>query len=184
MKSSPVALFLCTFFIASFVALSAHSGVYRVVDENGNVTFTDNPPADHSESEAVTLPRINTQPAPPPAPAVQQEELSATEGYTQVLITQPVNEATIPPGQQVISVKLEVQPALQPGHSIQLVVDSQPYGKAQAGTSFSIAGLERGEHALLARVLDENKQSLATSNAITIHVKRAFIKPKPKPAAN
>lgn len=42
------------------LAYYALAEVYRVVDENGTVQYTDNPPSDDPTVEPVELPTINT----------------------------------------------------------------------------------------------------------------------------
>ena len=58
---------------------SAAQQIYRTVDEQGNVVFTDTPPPEGAEREEVQLQRLNTAPPPPPRPDLAPEEKEAED---------------------------------------------------------------------------------------------------------
>lgn len=152
----------------------ANAEVYKVMDADGNVTFTDNPPANDPTTEAVDLPEINTQPAlPVPARGKAKEE--EQQGYQEITIVSPAHDSTIPPGHQEVGVSVSLTPELQPGHQIQLIFNGQPYGSPTPTTSFSILSLIRGEHSIQVQVLDSELNVVGTSSTNTIHVKRHSI---------
>ena len=157
------------------VSTTAVSEVYKVVDQNGKVTYTDNPPADNPTTESVDLPTINTQPAPALQPQTEGKAAEATD-YSQVSITNPAHDSTVPPGQLSVNVQISTEPALQLGHGVQLFYDNQPYNEPVPATSFQISGMERGEHTLQAKIIDEVGNILLSSNTITFYVKRSFVK--------
>ncbi|MEZ5530313.1 MAG: DUF4124 domain-containing protein [Porticoccaceae bacterium] len=147
------------------------AAVYKTVDEKGNVTYTDTPPSDDGNAEPVKLPPINTQPALETRQTTpkQSEDM---EGYEEVAILAPAQDATIPPGQINVVVQVFLEPALKPGHLILLLHNGQPSGEPSFGPSFSIDSLIRGEHTLQAQVVNETGAVIAQSSTITIHVKR------------
>ncbi|WP_461480586.1 DUF4124 domain-containing protein [Porticoccus sp.] len=159
------------FFLLCATALPAAAQVYKTVDEQGNVTYTDKPPSDDNTAEPVDLPAINTQPALQPRPA--ESKKTAEIGYKEVSILAPAQDATIPPGQLNVVVQIFLEPALKPGHRVQLLHNGSPYGEPAYATSFSIDSLIRGEHSLQAQIIDENGAVVAQSGSRTIHVKRA-----------
>ncbi|TNE83299.1 MAG: DUF4124 domain-containing protein [Gammaproteobacteria bacterium] len=169
--------------LLSAMALPAAAQVYKQVDEHGNVTYTDNPPADEKGAEPLKLPAINTQPALQPKPK-PSKKASESSGYEEVSILSPAQDATIPPGQLNVVVQVFLKPALKPGHLVQLLHNGQPQGEPAYATSFSIDQLIRGEHSLQARVVDEEGTVIASSSAITIHVKRASRLNKPAAKGN
>lgn len=146
------------------------SEVYRVVDEDGQITFTDSP-AVNTKAETVDLPTINI--ASPPAPIVEDKS-EASEGevpYTSAGITQPLNRATIPPGQSNVVVELALKPALQEGHLAQLYIDGRAQGAASASTTFSVTRLNRGEHSVYIEVLGADKKRKTQTQSVTFYVK-------------
>ena len=141
--------------------------VYRVVDEDGQVTFTDSP-AVNTQAEAINLPAINIAIAPP----VRTNEGDDEAPYTSARITQPLNNATIPPGQTTLAVELALEPTLQKGHLVQLYVDGRPQGAASTSTTFSVSNLNRGAHNVHIEVLSADKKRHTKTERVTFHVKR------------
>ncbi|TNE91371.1 DUF4124 domain-containing protein [Porticoccus sp.] len=158
--------------LACTIAQPALAEVYKTVDEDGNITYTDNPTAKEGKVEEVKLPAINTQPALK-TKAEKPKKSDTGNGYKEVSILSPAQDATIPPGQLNVVVQVFMEPALQPGHRIQLFHNGQPYGEAAYATSFSIDELIRGEHNVQVRVIDTKGNSVATSDKVTFFVKRA-----------
>jgi len=146
--------------------------VYRVVDAEGGVTFTDSPAA-NTKAETVDLPKINIATPPPPRTIGSEGEVTGEEApYTSARITQPLNNATIPPGQTTIIVTLALKPALQEGHLAQLYIDGRAQGSATASTTFSVSNLNRGKHNVYIEVLGGSKKRKAKTKAVTFHVKQ------------
>ncbi len=167
MKHLMILLF-CT-----LLGTAAFAQVYRVVDENGNVTFTDRPPPD---AERVDVPTPNSAPPPAtgiyntPEPEATDEEDKASS--YQVAITAPANETIIPRGPGNFSVSASVTPSLGGGHLLQLLLDGQPRQEPQAGTSWALTNVFRGEHNITVAVVDKDGKQLASSEPVTVFVFR------------
>ena len=148
------------------------SEVYRIVDAEGQVTFTDSP-ASNTKAETVNLPRTNIATAPQPRTMEGEGEATGEEvPYTSARISQPLNNATIPPGQTTVAVTLSLKPALQEGHLAQLYIDGRAQGPATASTTFSVSNLNRGEHKVYVEILGGDKKRKAKAKAVTFHVKQ------------
>lgn len=68
----------CTLLALAATAATA-ADVYRSVDAQGNVSYSDRPQDDQAERVAVIAPRAATQPATPPALATPQAPAPASE---------------------------------------------------------------------------------------------------------
>ncbi len=161
-------LLLCT-----LLGATASAQVYRVVDENGNVTFTDRPPED---AEPVDLGPTNTTPPPttglyPTPPPRVTDEGDGASGY-EIAITSPADQTIIPRGPGNFSVSASVSPALESGHMLQLLLDGQPRQEPQAGSSWALTNVFRGEHKVTVAVIDGDGKQLATSEPVTVYVFR------------
>ena len=170
LQKSKTAIALLTLMLSLTVAAQ----VYRTVDEKGNVKYTDQPPANDTSAEELTLPSINTQPAvapKKPTRSSQSEEVS----YKDIVILSPAQDSTIPPGQLEVVVQVYLEPALRSGHRVQLRHNGQPHGPAVPATSFVIDSLIRGAHTLQAQVVDNTDNPIGQSDTVTIHVKRHSI---------
>jgi hypothetical protein len=159
--------------------LSAPAKIYRTVDEQGNVVFTDEPPPAGAESEEVTLPQINTTPPPEPRPDLAPEpnepaeEPAATE-YG-VAITDPSDETTIPMGPGNFTVSGVVRPSLGSGHKVQLFMDGVAQGDPQTTPSWQLTNVFRGAHDLTIAVIDGEGNQLAVSDPVRVYVLRPSV---------
>lgn len=172
-----IAIICCTILSCTTLAVGADQTVYRVIDAQGKVSYTDTPPKDGS-AEPVILKEANTQ----PAMDVRKADAPAVESavtYTRIEITSPVNDSTIPPGQLNVVVQLQLEPALQPGHRVQFYLDDKPQGPAAATTAITLGDLYRGSRSIHATVVDANGTRMAQSNSVVIHVKRHSVKSPP-----
>ena len=162
---------LYTLLLAS---LAVNAQIYRTVDEDGNVSYSDTP-AVSGTSEQVEIRPTNTAPPPDIAPRRQPavEEPAAIE--YQPTITVPDNETTIPMGPGNFSVSAAVEPPLEPGATLQLYIDGQPEGVPQEQKSWSLTNIFRGAHDLEVAVLDKSGSELARSPAVRVYVLRPSV---------
>lgn len=172
-------LILCLLF-----PLTCLADIYKIVDANGNVTYTDKPTSNNAVP--VTIPKGNTAPATPSADTspdssantmpVSDTTLNSKQAYTKFSISSPADQESIQ-NQPMLSVKLDVMPALQEGDVIQVYVDGGPIGNAMHQTSFDFTTPYRGTHILSATLFDKDMKVLKRSNTITIFVHQAHTGP-------
>ncbi len=148
--------------------------VYKVVDDKGNVTYTDRPPPVGS-GERVSLPPINTQPGieVPPRQEAETTPQEENQGYRRVDIIQPPEGLTLPPGQLDLVVQARLEPVLQAGHLIRFVLNGTPLASPASATSIHLENLLRGTHRIEAEVLDERGRVIAVSPPVEFYVLRA-----------
>ncbi|MDJ0877543.1 MAG: DUF4124 domain-containing protein [Halieaceae bacterium] len=177
--------YLLILLFCTLLGTTASAQVYRVVDEHGNVTFTDKPPGDAEpveirEPNTTAPPDTSVFPAPPPKPADEQDE---SGGY-QVAITAPANETIIPRGPGNFSVSATVSPSLGRDHMLQLMMDGQPREEPQTSTSWALTNVFRGEHNITVTVIDKEGKTLATSEPVKVFVFRpsSQFRNNPRPA--
>ncbi|MEZ0121710.1 MAG: DUF4124 domain-containing protein [Candidatus Reddybacter sp.] len=147
------------------------SEVYRVVGEDGQVTFTDSPSA-NAKAETVDMPKTNIAVAPP-IPTKTAGESKAMEGeanYTKARISKPSNNTTIPPGQREVQVKLDLVPPLQTGHLVQLYINGRKQGPPSASSTFTVSNLNRGKHSVHADILGADKKRNTKTQTVTFHI--------------
>lgn len=153
------------------ISLVCVAQVYKHVDENGNVTFTDKPPPN---SELIEIREPNTLAAPANIEyhtETAPEAAAVAEGYA-VKITSPANETVIPRGPGIFSVSANVAPSLQSGSKLQLLIDGVAEGEPQRSSTWALSNVYRGTRQLEVVVLDDGGKELAKSKAVTIYVFR------------
>lgn len=155
--------------LALLIGSFATAEVYRVVDEQGRVTFTDSPPPG-SKAEQLNLQDSNR--LPPPAVQVARPESKPDAGIPdyRVAITSPPPDFHVNPGIRDLNVEISVTPSLRSGHRIELTDN----GEVVPGRSLQNI-VVRGTHILLARVVDGNGHVLSESEPVQIHVHRSSV---------
>ena len=150
--------------------LSAQT-VYRQVDAEGNITFSDQAAPG---AEAITLRKAQTI-APPPVsefrsePVVQQQ---APAGYDRLSITSPRHDQTIVGAAQGnFNVRVDLKPALRAGDSLVLLLNGARAQRART-TRFTFSNLHRGAHTLQVAVRNAKDKVIQRSETVTVHVKR------------
>lgn len=174
-------LICCTLLGALLLSGSsiAADTIYRTVDEEGNVMFTDDP---KRGGEAVDLKPLTTMPSldtpnagfslSPSSSRSSRADVFAS--YTRFSIASPANGMTLPNGQAGdVGVQLAIEPSLHQGHRVQLLVDGQLHQSSQRGDTFLLRGLERGKHRVRAELLSADGRVLKSTAPITLYVKRA-----------
>ena len=177
-------MMLITFSLTLTVG-SLMAQVYKVVDKNGNVTYTDRPPADGSKP--MDLPPISVIETPDyqtdsPQAATGAEEEGEIEiplrtlrrDYRDFAITSPLAEATVRVPEQAVSFSWSVGKQLQAGMSVTIFVD----GKLLTTSTQSIipaGALERGEHTVSAQLKDAKNRTVATAVPVKFYVQQSNI---------
>ena len=161
-------------FFAVLLPTLAAAQVYKHVDEEGNVTFSDQPAPD---AERIEINQTNTT-APPPAnlyPSPPPPEPTDTAPAYELAITSPANETIIPRGPGNFSVTASVSPSLEGGHLLQLMMDGEPREGPQRNTSWNLTNVFRGEHTIQVAVFDSDGKQLNISEGIKVFVFRPSI---------
>ena len=153
--------------------------VYKVVDKDGNVTYTDQPPGDGSkpvELKPISVVETPVYEAPAKAAAAEgeEEQLSLRDlrrMYRDFSIVAPQSEESIWHPDAPVTVAWNTGTPLKTGMSVSVSVD----GQLQATTTdqiIPVAGLERGEHRVTAELKDGNNQRVASAEPIVFFVRR------------
>jgi hypothetical protein len=171
-------LTLAVLFLA-LAAMPLMAEVYKVVDKDGNVTYTDQPPRDGSKP--IELQPISVVEAPvyesKPKPAVEGEDgeplslRTLRRMYRDFAIVAPQSEESVFHPDTPITVAWSTGSPLQTGMKVSVSVD----GQIQANTTdrvVPVANLDRGEHTVTAELTNERNQTVATADPIVFFVRR------------
>jgi hypothetical protein len=139
--------------------------VYRSVDENGHVIFSDTPVAG---SEKINVDEIQTI-APGEVPKFEYTPPPQEEGeYSRLEIISPQNDSVIQSDDGKVMVNAVVEPLvnLKEGHYLVLYLDGT---EAASGTSpqFMLSDIEHGTHVLSIAVLDQSGHEVKRSSTIS-----------------
>jgi hypothetical protein len=166
------ALLFTLIWLGCSVALAAT--VYRWVDENGVVHYSDQP---HANAEKVQVSTPQTYKAGPAAPAPPPQDQAATQqtGYQSCTIGQPYDGedfANLPS----LGITVHTEPGLRAGDQVFLMLDGGLInGGSPTGTQFSLNPVERGEHTLQALIRDASGALACQSPPVTFNVHQASL---------
>lgn len=155
-------------------ALPALAGVYSYVDAEGNRVFTDRPAGQMAEE--VRLKPSNSMPAPPvQAAPTAGPAVKATPIDYRLHIISPTEDEAIRNNAGTVNVTLQAEPALQPGHAYQVLLDGQPFGAPAEQAEFELSNVDRGTHQLAVAVIDEQERELQRSAIRSFHLLRTSL---------
>ncbi len=153
------------------------AGVYRWVDDQGQVHFSDQPSQGAKQVEL----RETSVYTPP---ADQQLESNVSRGgeesegadpefsYSSIAIVAPEADEPIRSNAGQVDISVELQPGLQPGHLIRVFLDDTQAAEDLDTTQISLQDVDRGTHKLSVAVIDPEGRELKRSDTINFHVLR------------
>jgi hypothetical protein len=168
----------------AFLSLSpegwSEGQIFKVVDKDGNVTFTDQRPS--GDAEPMDLPPlsvIETDLPPPSTPAAQagaeeQDQAPSPRDLRRMFrdfsITQPLQEETFWGTENTVVITWGSSADILPEMSVMLYVDSEGQKAPVAG--FVTLTLDRGEHQVYAELRDERNRRIVTTETVTFFIKQ------------
>lgn len=160
-------------FLASSLALGAT--VYKWVDENGTVHYSDQPHPNAQKvqvQEAQTYPSSQTPAQAAAAVNAQQQGTSpdTRQAYRGCAISSPQDGAALA-NPDSLNVSVRTDPGVQPGDQVFILLDGAALnGGNPTGSQFTISPVERGTHSLQAVVRDSSGNLMCQTPGITVDV--------------
>ncbi len=159
------------------VAITVNAGsVYKWVDADGNVTFSDRPQPGSEEVNVQGLQTYKAQPIKPTAAADPGSDPATAKRYKTFTFTTPKSDQSFRDSGGTIPIELKLEPALRGGHRIKLFLDGAVKGEGRSASA-TLSNVDRGSHSLDAAVVDENGKEIARAGSVTFHLHRAGKKP-------
>lgn len=156
-------------------SVSVAAPVYRWVDADGQVHFSDQPV---TGAKKITL-RESTIYSAPVSPETVAGSAAGGEAeddtpfaYETIAIVNPETDQAIRSNEGQVNVSIELQPGLQPGHKIRVYLDGTQASDDLATTQISLQEVDRGTHSLEVGVIDDKGLELKRSDAVSFHVLR------------
>ncbi len=155
------------------IPLSASAAIYKFYDENGEIVFSDQPGPNAEKIEKRDVQTIKT-PRVRPTTKLTNDQDKKKFSYDVFKITNPENDETIRKDNGDINVDITIKPQLRTKlkHKIVLLLDGKPVSESGSATSFSLHGVDRGQHSLSAKIIDKKSGVIKTAESVTIHLKR------------
>ena len=160
-----------------FVSLTASAQIYKSVDENGVVAFSDVPPV-ASSGKTITVVKPNvTNSMPGLSPTITNPEVATIDksAARTVSIASPLNNATIPMGAGIFDVTAELGAPLADDELLALYLDDEMVGGPQRSGVWTLTYVIRGPHTLQVRRLSRAGETISESERIPVFVLRPSV---------
>jgi len=177
--------------LAISLSLFAEGEIYRIVDKDGNVIYTDERPAEGAEP--MDLPPLSVIESDIQVPVPGNQSAAAAEAakpptltdlsrqYQDFRITQPENEETFWGTANTVVVAWGTSQPVPPEFSARLFVDGKPQDVPPGG-SVTLT-LDRGEHQVYAELVDARGRKIIVTETVTFFVQQATVGMRlPRPA--
>jgi hypothetical protein len=160
----------------SAAALADNGGtttVYKWVDAQGVVHYSDQPHPNAQKLEVRGAQTFSALPAPTPSatPAAEPTQQSAA-AYQGCAIAEPADQQSLMNVFQATAV-VQASPQLRPGDGVRLFVDGKQI--AGSGTSFTFP-VDRGQHSVQAVIEDSTGQIVCETSTVTFFVHQASVR--------
>jgi hypothetical protein len=164
-------------------ALAVAATVYKWVDENGVIHYSDQP---HENAEKVQLKAPQTYSAakgPPSAPATRAPQPSkpAAPAYQSCSISEPTNDQVFM-NTSSVNAGVTVLPTIRPGDTAVVTLDGQRVpGVPASGGQFTISPVDRGTHSIQVVIQDAQGNPVCQSPSVTFHVHQPSLQAPQQP---
>lgn len=180
-------LVLCSTFLLSHTVIAEQSKqpqstqktqtatkLYRVIDKNGNVSYSDTPSPGATEVVMQQVPSINLKP-----PKIEFKEIEAqnrsdsrsnTGHYTSIKFLDLQQDGVIRNNGGVATLTASLQPALDNGHYLKFYLDGKMIGQQQKALSVTAENVEYGPHTASYTVVAANGTKIQESDTVKFNL--------------
>ena len=159
--------------------------IYRWVDKDGIVHYSDQPGSDKAELVSVIEPNAyeSADAAPPPSAPSGEPDEPADRGasYGALSIISPEQDQVFFGADAVVNAQVDMRGTLESGDQLVFFLNGER--QAASGDSLTLSGLDRGSYFLRASILDPDGKPLVTSGQIQFHVRQPSINSPQSPQA-
>ena len=157
--------------LSSLVCSAVFADVFKRVDANGRVHFSDRPGPDAERIEVKPVQAVETPSPMGNVTESRQGEKADAFKYETFSIDSPADGEGVRANDGNITVRMTIRPSLQRGHSIAISIDGD---RLATGTStvFELKNLSRGTHSLEAAVVDDAGSEVSRTKPVSFHVLR------------
>jgi len=151
------------------------AAVYKSVDAQGNIVYTDEPTGN---GKPLDLPPLSTIPPPKYTPSQPSAKpIDSGSGYTKISIVSPTQEETLRDNTGAVPVSAGLEPALNgvAGHRFQFYLDGQTQGEPTQSSRIVIANVDRGAHNVAVAVVDGEGKEVTRSSPVQFYLHRQSI---------
>lgn len=162
---------LSALFLLALTANPVFAQIYQVINSDGSISYTDQPPLDEPAEEVQLSPTI-IQPAVniPTARANSSAQNTASTANKTIRINSPLNESVLHGSDNQVVVSVSVTPGIENGEQLQLLHNGQKFGAPQLTGQWNLTRLNPGPQNIVVQLVNEFGQVLSQSAPLTLYV--------------
>lgn len=155
------------------LAVPATAEIYRYVDENGSMVYTDQKPSE--DATPVDLPGLTVMDAP--KPATSPTRTSASDGsevpevYPDLTVLSPRREETFQGTGNTLPLRLASRQALRGSDQVVVFLDGSQQGSFTS-LAVDLQDVPRGAHDVRVEIRDAQDRVVGTAGPVTFHMKQ------------
>lgn len=164
------------------LSTTIHGAIYKRVEADGSVTYTDTPGHNTQAVDVNTLttnttnviPSTKITPKPTSqrsAPSLNKPAAQSVKNY-QITFLTPAHRSTIRSNKGLLKVVARVSP--QRAGQFELLIDGKVRAR-QPTPDFALDNVPRGEHTIQLNLKDKTGKLIASSKSITVYLHRASV---------
>lgn len=158
----------------------ANQTVYKWVDSNGELHFSDQPHSGAKKIEVKEVQTVKELPIPKTStPQTPKVDPVLKGSYKSLVITYPTEQLTIRNNSGVIPINYKIEPELQKDDKIQLIFDGKKAGPPQNTQMFQLKSVFRGSHTVSLQVVNKAQKTLLSSPTVTFYMQRPLVSQNP-----
>ncbi len=159
--------------------------LYKWVDKNGNVHYSDKPVKGAVEHKVKRLPTIKMEKpkANPLGSFSSDKKPPHFSNYESIAISSPENDGVIRNNASIVNLTAQLTPPLQPKHQLRFYLDGSSNLAKVGETSLQIEKVAFGEHSAYVAVYDHQGKKLSQSKSVKFTLLN-FINPKNRNNSN
>jgi hypothetical protein len=159
----------------------ASQSVWKWVDEKGVTHYADTPVPGATRVEISVGSRADSVATTPSNSASSpRNQDAAAAAYRELEIWKPGDQETIANSGGMVDVRMRVEPALQPGHSIYLYLDGRLVENfPTTALEYTLQEVSRGLHSLVAAIHDRSGKKVFESPAVRFTVRQESVAQPP-----
>lgn len=164
-----ILILLCAMALAGL----ARAEIYKYVDEDGSVVFTDQPPTD--DAKPADLPGLSvieaSKPLSVPRPPGTAGKRGPGPAYPDLAIASPRPDENVRGTGNMLSLRLTSSEPLREGDKLMVYLDGREQG-AFSGFAVDLKDIPRGEHQVSARIVGPDGQEQASAGPVTFYMRQ------------
>ena len=139
--------------------------VYKSVDEDGNIIFTDRPTTNSEEIKLKELKTTETvKPSTSSSSRNNRGENNEDHSYEKIVVSNPENGSSVRSNSGNVTISVLVKPSLRSGHKILITMDGKELSKG-TGTNISLTNIDRGSHTVGVSVIDSSSKPIISGTS-------------------